>query len=140
MSAAYYAIFHAVMTEAEDEFVGRAQRQTPRYALVYRSVNHRSLQTLCEDVKKSKLPAKYSTYEPKSGFGPNLIALATAVVDLQEKRHLADYDPLFRVRKSNALLAVATSRKALARFKKVNRARKKTFLSLLVFPPRSLNA
>jgi hypothetical protein len=126
------------MTEAADEFIGRTQRQSARYALVYRSVNHKSLQSLCEDIKKSKLPAKYSSYEPKGGFGPNLIALATAVVDLQEKRHLADYDPLFRVRMSDALLAVATSRDALTRFRKVNRTRRKNFL-FIAYLPAALN-
>ncbi len=95
---------------AADDFVGIAGRQTPQYGLVYRNINHRSLRALCEDITKPRLPAKYVRYAPANGFGPNLIAVATAVVDLQEKRHLADYDPLFRVRASDASLAVATSR------------------------------
>jgi hypothetical protein len=47
-------------------------------------------------VIKNPLPTKYSKYEPAGGFGQDLIALATAVIDLQEQRHLADYDPLSR--------------------------------------------
>ena len=39
------------------------------------------------------------------------------VVDLQEKRHLADYDPLLRVRMSDAISAVDTGRAALIRFR-----------------------
>jgi len=136
MSSAYYGIFHAVVTEAADNFVGRTQRQTPIYGLVYRSIEHRSLLRLCEDVMKPKLPEKYVKYEPTGGFGPDLIALATAVVDLQEKRHLADYDPLFRVGMSDAILAVATGRTALVRFRNAHRTRRKAFLSLLVFSPR----
>ena len=131
-----YGVFHAVVTEAADDFVGRTQRRTPRYGLVYRSIDHRSLRKLCEDVKKTKLPEKYSKYEPVGGFGADLIALATAVVDLQEKRHLADYDPHFRVEMSDAVLAVATGRTALDRFRSANRMRRKAFLSLLVFSPR----
>ena len=38
ISAAYYGVFHAVATEAADEFVGRTQRDSARYALVYRSI------------------------------------------------------------------------------------------------------
>jgi hypothetical protein len=136
ISNAYYGVFHAIVTEAADDFVGKTQRQTPRYALLYRSIDHRSLRTLCEDVVKTTLPAKYSKYQPSGGFGPDLLALATAVVDLQEKRHSSDYDPLFRVGMSEALLAVATGRTALTRFRNANRTRRKAFLSLLVFSPR----
>jgi hypothetical protein len=137
ISTAYYGVFHAIVTEAADDFAGRTQRESPRYALVYRSIDHRALRTLCEDIAKSTLPAKYSKYEPPGGFGPDLIAVATAVVDLQEKRHLADYDPQYRVSTSDAILALATGRSALARFRAANRTRRKAFLSLLVFTPRN---
>ena len=136
ISSGYYTVFHAVVTEATDHFVGKTERNAPTYGLVYRSIEHRSLRGLCEDVMKTSLPARYARYEPTGGFGPDLIALATAVVDLQEKRHLADYDPLFRVAMSDAVLAVATARIALTRFRHANRARIKAFLSLLVFSPR----
>jgi len=82
------------------------------------------------------MPEKYSKYEPAGGFGADLRDLATAVLDLQEKRYLADYDPLFRVGTSDAVLAVATARTALGLFRDANRTKKKTFLSLLVFSPR----
>jgi hypothetical protein len=136
ISNAYYGIFHAVVTEAADHFVGRTHRQTPTYGLVYRSIEHRSLRGLCEDVKKATLPARYSKYVPTGGFGLDLIPLATAVVDLQERRHLADYDPLFRVGVSDAVLAVVTGRTALVRFRNATRTRRNAFLSLLVFSPR----
>lgn len=136
ISSAYFGLFHAVVTEAADDFAGKTRRHTPRYALVYRSIDHRSLRGICEAIIKPKLPVKYFKYEPKGGFGPDLIALATAVTELQEKRHMADYDPLFRVRMSDAVLAVATGRSALVRFRRVSHPRRKAFLSLLVFSPR----
>jgi uncharacterized protein (UPF0332 family) len=136
ISNAYYALFHAVTTEAADDVVGRTHRQTPRYQLVYRRVEHRSLLRLCEDVVKSTLPAKYSDYEPAGGFGADLQFFAGALVDLQEKRHLADYDPLFRVTKSEAVLAVETGRTALVRFRNANRTQRKAFVSLVLFAPR----
>lgn len=136
ISTAYYGVFHAVVMEAADDFVGKTQRDTPRYALVYRSIDHRSLRGICEDVVKTTLPAKYSKFQPSGGFGPDIVALATAVVELQEKRHSADYDPLFRASTSDAVLAVANGRDALVRFRDANRARRKAFLSLVVFSPR----
>jgi hypothetical protein len=136
ISNAYYSVFHAILTDAADEFAGKTKRHTPRYELVYRSVDHRSLRRLCEDIAKTALPARYAKYEPPGGFGTDLIALSIAVVDLQEKRHLADYDPLFRVSASDAILAVATGRAALLRLRNVSRTRRKAFLSLLAFSPR----
>jgi hypothetical protein len=136
ISTAYYALFHAILTQAADDFVKQVHRQTARYELVYRSVSHKLLRTLCEDVGKRTLPGKYAKYAPAGGFGPDLVAVATAFVDLQEKRHSADYDPLFRVSTSDAVLAVATSRAALARFRNAPRPRMKAFLSLVIFSPR----
>lgn len=136
ISSAYYGVFHALLTEAADLFAGRANRRTAQYALVYRSIDHRSLRATCEDIAKTTPPQKYTKYTPKGGFGPDLIALADAVVGLQEKRHAADYDPLFSVRMSDAVLAIGTGRTALVHFGKASHARRKAFLSLLVFSPR----
>lgn len=136
ISNAYYAVFHALVTEAADDFVGRTHRDNPRYALLYRSVDHKRLRELCEIASKATLPKKYSKYEPAGGFGSDLIALAIAVVDLQEKRHLADYDPLFRAAAADVALDISKARTALARFRGASRAQRRAFLSLLVFSPR----
>lgn len=137
ISAAYYGIFHATVTAAADQFVGRTNRSRSRYGLVYRSVTHRWLLDLCKEVQKQTLPTRFRAYAPRKGFGPNIIAFAAAVIVLQEKRHAADYDPMIRVNRSDAVLAVRTARAALNRFRKATSARRLAFLSLLIFPPRS---
>ena len=136
ISSAYYGVFHAVVAAAADDFAGRTKRDTPRYALVYRSIQHKALQNLCKDIVKPKLPAKYQDHVPKGGFGTDLQAFANTVVELQEKRHKADYDPLYRVSISDAVLAVASGRPALSLLTTANRTRRKAFLSLVVFSPR----
>jgi hypothetical protein len=87
ISTVYYAVFHTIVTAAADDFLGRAQRATTRYALLYRSVDHPHLRRLCEDVAKDTPPKRYSSFLPKGGFGPDLIAVATAFGELQEKRY-----------------------------------------------------
>ena len=136
ISNAYYALFHAVIAEAADDLVGRTHRQTPRYMLVYRSVDHKRLRGLCEDIAKQNLPSRYSKFEPEGGFGRDLRSFAKAVVELQESRHQADYDPLFRATRSNAILIVKKSREALEQFRHANRVLRRAFLTLVVFPPR----
>jgi hypothetical protein len=136
ISAAYYGIFHAVLIAAADQYVGVTKRTTGQYTLVYRSVAHRWLRDLCDDVRKAKLPAKYTRYAPPSGFGANLKAFASAAVDLQEKRHSADYDPFIRVKSSDAILAVSTARAAKQRFESAEEVDRIAFLTLLLFPLR----
>jgi hypothetical protein len=80
---------------------------------------------------------KFKPYAPAKGFGPNITAFAAAVVELQEKRHSADYDVMIRMNRSDAVFAIATARAALSRFGKASRAGRLAFLSLLLFPPRS---
>ena len=96
ISAAYYAVFHFTLTALADLFVGNTKRSTSRYALVYRSVDHARLRRLCDDMRRPSLPDKYKPYVPPAGIGSHLRAFAPAVIQLQQKRHRADYDTLFR--------------------------------------------
>ncbi len=136
ISAAYYGVFHFCLTAAADEFIGVTQRATSRYALVYRSIDHKNLRELCLEAKKATPPAKFAPYFPTGGFGPNIQTFSTAAIELQEKRHLADYNPQPRFRTSDAKLAISTARSALHGFKQASDEQCKAFLTLLVCPPR----
>jgi hypothetical protein len=136
ISAAYYALFHFCLTAAADEFVGVTQRTASRYALVYRSIDHKALKDLCVEARKSMPPVRYAPYVPTGGFDANVQAFATAVIELQEKRHVADYNPQPRFRTSNARLAIGTARSAIRRFLAAGEEHRKAFLTLLICPPR----
>lgn len=136
ISAAYYAVFHLVLTAMADEFVGVSKRDDMRYVLVYRSLDHRSLREHCQNVVKPVMPAKLVPFAPSNGWGTEIQAFAGVVIELQEKRHLADYDPNFRVKTSDVRLAIATARRAITRFGTASVPRRQAFLTLLAFPPR----
>ncbi len=136
ISAAYYGLFHFCLTAAADEFVGVTQHATGRYALVYRSIDHKTLKELCVEARKQTPPAKYAPYFPTRGFDPNIQAFSTSAIELQEKRHLADYNPQPRFRTSDAKLAISTARSAVQRFRAASEEHRKAFLTLLVCPPR----
>src|ERR1700752_1529416 len=89
ISAAYYGVFHFIITSAADQLIGVTKRSTGEYGRGYRSIDHRALRELCEDLRKPTPPAKYASHQPATGFGPNIAAFATAFVELQEKRHSA---------------------------------------------------
>lgn len=136
ISAAYYGLFHAMLIAAADQVVGVTKRSTNRYALVYRSIDHGTLRKLCETAKAAKLPPKYARNAPTNGLGSNMAAFAAAFLELQEKRHTADYDPGVRVKSLDAKLAISSARAALSRFREAKDAEREAFLSLLLFPPR----
>lgn len=136
ISAAYYGLFHYLLATAADEVVGVTGRATNLYALVYRSIDHRALRDLCTEVKKQQPTARYQTYVPTGGFGPDVQAFAGAVIELQEKRHAADYDPSSRIGTSDAIAAITAARRAIQFFQRASKARRKVFVTLLLFPPR----
>ena len=140
MSAAYYAVFHSILTAVADELIGKTKRNTPEYGLAYRSLNHGRLRELCNDLKKPTLPAKIAPYAPPTGFGPGIEAVARAVIELQERRHTADYDPMQKFKTADALLAIRTARSAVERMGRAGETERRRFLVLLAFQPRQSSA
>lgn len=137
ISAAYYAVFHAVLIAVADELIGKTKRNSPEYRLAYRSLNHRRLKELCDDVRKPTPPPKVAGYAPAGGFGLEIRALAVAVIELQQKRHDADYDPRDRVKTADAILAIRTGRSAVERLTRAGEGERRRFLALLAFEPRA---
>ncbi|MBX9642638.1 MAG: hypothetical protein K2W91_00880 [Novosphingobium sp.] len=136
ISAAYYAVFHFVLSSFADEFVGARYRTDSRYALAYRSVDHNKLASLCKGISSQRGLEKFGTYFPKAGFGPNILEFASLLPELKELRNSADYDPSHWVTLASAKSAVKSASSAIKRFESASAARRKAFLTLLAFPPR----
>lgn len=136
ISAAYYGVFHFCLAAAANLFVGVTQRSSTRYAVVYRSIDHKDLRDLCAEAKKQRPSGKYEPYLTSGGFGLDMQAFAAAVIELQGKRHLADYNPGPKFSTSDARLAIETARTAVLRFRAADEEARKTFLTLLICPPR----
>ena len=122
--------------EAADSLVGARNRNTERYGLIYRSIEHAGLRRLCEEVKKPKVTEKYRRFEPEGGFAPGIKGFAAAIVELQRKRQDADYDPLIRFSRTEARLVIGGGRTAFARFKATSDDQRLIFGNLLLFTPR----
>ncbi|HZB37805.1 MAG TPA: hypothetical protein VE443_07375 [Beijerinckiaceae bacterium] len=136
ISSAYYAVLHATLTAAADEFVGVSLRSDRRYGLVHRSVDHRALADLCAEAVRHHTSPRFARYSPDAGFGAGLQAFAAVALDLQEKRIAADYDPMIRVRTADARVAIDTARVALRTLAAAPDDRRRSFLALLLFRSR----
>jgi hypothetical protein len=136
ISAAYYGIFHFILTQAADAYIGATYHSEPRYALAYRSISHGGLRALCLDVIKPSMPDKLKPYVPIAGFGPEIRVFAAALANLQDRRHDADHDPSISVVRKDAQIAIDTARSAIGRFRSADMADRQAFLALLVFSVR----
>lgn len=133
VSAAYYGLFHAISLATALKW--SADRTSAEFALAYRNVDHGRLKTVCI-AAKSKLSKEYGRlagYE----FGSDFRNVAEIVVELQELRNRADYDPQFSIRVSNARLAITRAKAAAEGFwHRVPAHEKFVLFSLLIFKQR----
>lgn len=136
ISSAYYAVFHAILTDVADLFVGRDQRKSSRYALAYRLIDHRQVESLSNQVIRQTPEKKYQPFMPDGGFDDSIRKFASLVIELKGDRNSADYDPSRWVGISDARLAIAQAQGAIALFAGAPAEQRQMFLTLLVFPPR----
>jgi hypothetical protein len=134
ISSAYYGLFHAVLTRAADQIVGTGKRSTNLYELVYRSADHARLKAVCNQIANES--SKIAPYMPSARFGTEIKDVARAIVDMQEKRHTADYNPLFRATRSGVKLSLREARAALQKFQTAPEADVEALSLLLFFKPR----
>jgi uncharacterized protein (UPF0332 family) len=102
VSTAYYALFTVLAGICADALVGRTStmRKSESWARVFRALAHGGAKGQLKALSANPPP-----YAPRSAID-NFIAL-------QEKRHEADYDPLKRLTRSDALLAIAEAEHAI---------------------------
>jgi len=121
ISTAYYGVFHFVMAAAADLVLGKTAPKDDLYARVYRSLNHRELKDRSNDLR---------------AIGGKIKAFIDAVISLQKDRHDADYSPLYRVSKSDALAKVTLARSAIVSFRDASEGDQKACLIRLMFKER----
>ncbi len=137
ISCCYYAVFHMTATAVADLLVGNTKRTTAEYGLAYRAINHKALKDLTLELQKPNPTARFARHLPATGLGAEFIAYAAAVPDLQEKRHMADYDPMQKVSLLDTQLAISAAESAIVSFEAASAASKYAFAALLVFGVRS---
>jgi hypothetical protein len=118
-----------------DWIVGAAHRSAARYVLVYRSVDHKVLRTLCDQFRGAKMNAAIQPYEPAGGFGP-VENFARTVLYLFEQRISADYDPAHPFDPAEVSGTVSSARPAVRIFQAATPEQREAFLTLLAFRSR----
>lgn len=138
ISTAYYALFHAITRAATDAAIGARHRQTPRYELFYRGFEHRRMRGSCEAVDKPKMAAKDCKALGLEAVTPELRDVANAFVNLQMKRHWADYAPSGKVTRSEARDLLDLAELGIKQLAAADAEQRKNFLVFLMISAREI--
>lgn len=124
-SSAYYAVFHCLARNCADLLVGgtNAVRSKHAWRQTYRALEHGFAKSACKDGLISKFPKAIEDF-------------ANSFVMLQEKRHLADYDPTIRLAKSEVMADIATAKEAIIAFQNEPAKDRRAFAAHVLFKKR----
>lgn len=112
---------------------GTTSRSSAAYSLVYRSIDHARLRSLCDQLRKTN--PQGIAIVPASGFGA-IADFARVTFNLYEQRIRADYEPSIDFTANEAKLSVSEARQAIAWFRSCDEEQQKAFLTMLLFRPR----
>ena len=105
VSTAYYALFHCLAASCADLLVGGsgADRSEPAWEQTYRALEHGIVRRRCQAATIREFP-------------PGIQHFANAFLDLQRKRHQADYASAGDFPKRIVLQNISDAADAIARF------------------------
>ena len=87
ISTAYYALFHRLI----DDGVSRLATGASQPEAIGRAFGHADMKKVCQHLQKSPLPPQVTPFFGPS-VPPELKNVAAAFIELQDLRHVADYD------------------------------------------------
>jgi hypothetical protein len=127
ISATYYALFHCLAECGADLLVGKskAARSEPAWERAYRALEHGAARGAC-----TALAAMKSVPKPVEDF-------ANRFVELQTKRHRADYSPAYRFYKRAVLKDIANASLVIAAFQRESAKQRRALVAYALFKPRN---
>lgn len=143
ISTAYYAAFHFLIEEATKHLAGVRATEANLRAFIARGITHSGMKAVCKSVGSGSWPG---VVEQRIGKGklaapsPLLKNVAAAFVNLQELRHSADYDPLRRFSRADAIIEVGRAKALIHDWDSVPDGDERTFflyLMVVAAPRRS---
>ena len=120
-STSYYALFHALCLSCANAWSSRSTQKA--WTHVYRSIEHGATKNSClnEEVMKQ--------------FSDEIQDFANMFVQMQEKRHRADYDPNERLSKSAVSNDIDACRAAIEGLQKTSLSERRAFAAHVLLKP-----
>ncbi len=120
VSAACYSLFHFLVHEACCLQIGTQNAQAPLRYVLGRAFVHATMKQACISFAGGTLKASVAKGLPTSFSIPQPVQqVAATFVELQEHRHVADYDLTGRFRRSEVLTLIEQAAAVTADFKRL---------------------
>ena len=105
VSTTYYAMFHCLAGSCADLIVGGAGASRSKHAWrqTYRALDHRTARKRCEGQDIRRFPVEIQDF-------------ANVFIDMQKKRHSADYDPAAVFSKLTVVQGIQDAEKVISDF------------------------
>ena len=134
ISAAYYALFHLLVAAAVERVSPRTPGNlAPRIA---RAFSHLDMKQVCKSLWAGN-PSEILRELQPAGFSAEIRLVARLFVELQEARHLADYDPAVIFDRDDTIETVWRVENAFQEWQRVKMHDEATvFLTALLFAGR----
>lgn len=116
ISTAYYALFHLLSQEAANRVAPNSPSSLNN--VVRRTLTHGDMKNASAGISGPR-PHSHFVGLISNPIAPELRAVASAFVNLQGQRHVADYDLSVRISRTTARSAVATAEDAFLNWKLV---------------------
>lgn len=124
VSTSYYALFHALARNCADILLGVGpDRPDKAWNHVYRALDHGFAKRACRRLRELEFP-------------PDICLCGDAFVTLQEARHEADYNPSYKIDRSETLSFVYMAEYAIASLKAASRKDRKALAVQLLLNRR----
>jgi uncharacterized protein (UPF0332 family) len=127
VSTAYYAMFHTLAQCCADLLIGGpgSKRSKPAWSQVYRALEHGFAKSACSNkMILAKFPQEIQDF-------------ANMFVQMQIKRHDADYNPTIKVFKSAILTDISIVNAAIKDFDTAPLEDRRAFAALVMFKQRN---
>ena len=128
VSSAYYALFHALIDQACRLMIGARHSEAPFRHVLGRAFAHGTMKQACTAFAGGTLKASVAKGLPATFSVPRAIRiLAQVFIDMQDQRHLADYDRTERFYRSDVLALIDQAETALDTFAALSLSIEKKF-------------
>lgn len=126
ISAAYYALFHALCISVADLWIGTNPdwRRVDAWVQSYRTLEHGKTRTACSRIQDSEKVSQLLRY------------VAEIFLELQRARHNADYDPYSRFTRAEAMYYIESAELAIRHLKNAEKIDRLSFVTSLALPQR----
>lgn len=125
VSATYYALFHTLAHDAANLLVGdrKTTRTKQAWRQTYRALNHGRVKTQCSNRVVNRFP-------------PEIQNFAKLFVEMQRRRHIADYDPFAQFSRFRVSQLIVQTRSAIDGFMAVHSDDRRAFAVFVLFDLR----